>query len=114
MAKTIKLTLPYPPSANRYWRKTNRGGVYLSAEAKAYKRDVGLLCRKILLSGDLILTLDFYRPKKQGDLSNRIKVLEDALQGIYYEDDKQITEIHARRFEDKNNPRVEILITEKF
>ena len=29
----LRLTLPYPPSANRYWRH-NRGITHLSAEAR--------------------------------------------------------------------------------
>jgi Holliday junction resolvase RusA-like endonuclease len=53
-----------------------------------------------------------YRPRKAGDLSNRIKVLEDALNGIAWIDDKQIVEIHARREDDASNPRVEVRIEE--
>jgi Holliday junction resolvase RusA-like endonuclease len=33
------------------------------------------------------------------------------MQGIAYIDDNQITEMHAYRFEDKGNPRVEVEIT---
>lgn len=51
----IQLTLPYPPSANRYWRTRvitpNATGVpivstYVSADAKAFKEAVGWLARK--------------------------------------------------------------------
>jgi crossover junction endodeoxyribonuclease RusA len=105
-------TLPYPPSANRYWRKTNRGQVYLSSEAKEYKQLAKILVKRDLLKGDLVFTAHFYRPQKSGDLSNRIKVLEDALQAVCYEDDKQIVEIHAYRRDDKTNPRVEVEIRE--
>lgn len=49
----IQLTLPYPPSANRYWRTrviTPKVGVpivstYVSSEAKAFKESVGWLAR---------------------------------------------------------------------
>ena len=37
-----------------------------------------------------------------------MKVLLDSLTGVIWEDDSQIVEIHAYRYEDKNNPRVEI------
>jgi len=111
----MKLTLPYPPSANRYWRKGRNGRIYVSPDAEAYKNEVFFLSvsKKLeLFEGLLSVKFDFYRPLKSGDLSNRIKVLEDALQGICYKDDKQIVEIHARRFDDKSNPRVEVEIQE--
>jgi crossover junction endodeoxyribonuclease RusA len=111
----LKLTLPYPPSSNRYW-KVWRGRAVVSAEAKSYKQGVRLRAltegfRKPLAC-PLVLSLVVYRPRKAGDLSNRIKVLEDALNGIAWIDDKQIVEIHARREDDASNPRVEVRIEE--
>ncbi len=51
--KPITLTLPYPPSANRYWRSrviTPKGkdpivSTYVSSEAKQFKEAVGWLLR---------------------------------------------------------------------
>lgn len=113
-AKTAMLfTLPFPPSANRYWRKTRRGGIYVSDEAKTYRYNAAtaaLAAGVRPLAGDLALTVDFYRPRKSGDLSNRIKILEDALNGVAWKDDSQVAVIYARRFDDKDNPRVEVRI----
>lgn len=111
----LKLVLPYPPSTNRYW-KVWRGRAVISAEAKAYKQGVRLRALteglKKPLSGPVVLSLTIYRPRKAGDLSNRIKVLEDALNGIAFEDDSQVVEIHARREDDKDNPRVVVRVEE--
>lgn len=113
MIEEIKLTLPYPPSANRYWRKTKTGRVYISDEALTYRDEVNYRTLKVnALTGELKLTAKFYRPRKSGDLDNRIKILFDALQGNCFNDDKQIAEIHAYRFDDKQNPRVEVEIRE--
>lgn len=110
---SITLTLSFPPSANRYWRKTRTGTVYISGEAQAYREEVMLMTRKVKkLEGDLSLTARFYRPARRGDLDNRIKILLDALQKNCFKDDSQIAEIHAYRFEDKANPRVEVEITQ--
>jgi crossover junction endodeoxyribonuclease RusA len=113
----IKLTLPYPPSSNRYWRHSKSGRPYVSEDAKAFKEEVyyavPTAIRQRLLTFELIVTFRFYRPRKSGDLSNRIKILEDAMQGVVYKDDKQIVEIHAFRFEDKAQPRVEVEISGK-
>lgn len=102
----MHMVLPYPPSANRYWR-TFRGRTVVSAEAKAYKKDVSLKgC--IPFDGPVALTVRLYRPQKSGDLDNRLKVLCDALNGHAWHDDKQVEEIHAYRYDDKANPRVEV------
>lgn len=109
----IHLTLPYPPSANRLWRRQGRHMV-LSQEARDYKAEVAALAVMSVcepLDGDIEITLHVYRPRKSGDLSNRIKVLEDSLQGYAYVNDSQIVVIHAYRHDDKINPRVEVTIT---
>lgn len=107
----MKLTLPVPPSANRYWR-TFRGHSVVSAEAKAYKIDAAWMAKAAgitePLAGDVALTVRWYRERKSGDLSNRLKILEDALNGIAYNDDSQIVRIVAERYDDKRNPRVEV------
>jgi crossover junction endodeoxyribonuclease RusA len=109
-------TLPYPPSANAYWRSitiNGRGRVVVSKEAKTFKKAVSLALAGISpVGGPVCLTATFYRPRKRGDLDNGLKCLCDALKGIAYHDDEQITEIRASRKEDKLNPRVEISVTQ--
>jgi Holliday junction resolvase RusA-like endonuclease len=51
-----------------------------------------------------------YRPQKRGDLDNTLKILVDSMKGIIYHDDEQVTVIHAERYDDKKNPRVDLLI----
>lgn len=112
----ISLLLPYPPTANKYWRSIISKGrvmVLVSSKAKHYKRAIAIIAKarvKTPLVGSLVITLKLYRPRKIGDLSNLIKVLEDALQGVCYEDDNQIVEIHAYRHDEKSHPRVELTI----
>lgn len=107
----IKVTLPMPPSANRYWRTSRDGRVYVSDEAKTYKSRVRLDTAAEPLEGDLTITVKVYRAQKTGDLDNRLKVLFDALKGLAFSDDRQIAEIHAYRFEDKRDPRVEVEVS---
>ena len=106
------ITLPYPPSANVYWRVWN-GRVLLSREARSYKQKAALLAKSqgaTPIEGDVELRLSVFRPRRSGDLSNRIKVLEDALNGVAFVDDSQVVRIVANRFDDKSNPRVEVEI----
>ena len=64
-----------------------------------------------MLSGPVALELHVYRERRSGDLSNRIKIIEDALQGVLYENDSQVVELHAYLHEDRHAPRIEIEVT---
>ena len=110
----IKLTLPYPPSVNNLYA-TFGGRRIVSAKGRKFKSDIAVLARQQgakLLDGDLSVTFRVFRPKRIGDLDNRLKISQDALKGICFADDKQIIEIHAFRFDDKTNPRIEIDLKE--
>ena len=113
MARTL-ITLPYPPSANRYWR-VFRGHAVKSREARTYQENVATIAKRHGMkpvSGEVAVSIDVYRPAKRGDLDNTLKVAIDALKGFAYDDDKQVVELKARRFDDKKNPRIEVAVTE--
>lgn len=114
--RRIRLVLPYPPSANNYWRSITirgQGRVIVSAEARAYKAAVTALARGYHpLTGPLELLVRVYRPRRVGDLDNTLKVLADALKGACFEDDSQIERIRAERYDDKTDPRAELELTE--
>ena len=84
--------LPMPPSANRYWRHF-RGMMVVSDEARTYR---GVASMRAFATGlrpmdcPVALTLVFYLIRSDADVSNRIKILEDALNGVAYADDKQV------------------------
>jgi crossover junction endodeoxyribonuclease RusA len=114
---SLVMTLPEPPSSNRYWRKTNTGRVYLSADAKAYRqavRDACLLAQlgpfPVYHTQAIRLTARWYRGMKAGDLDNRSKQILDALNGLAYTDDKQIIELHLYRYDDRGSARLELTI----
>lgn len=97
--------LPYPISANRYWRNF-RGRMVVSSEAKAYKKQVAWAFSAFGLEpakGDVSLSIKLH-PKltKKGvasrticDLDNVLKVVFDALQGVLYLNDKQVKKLTA-------------------
>lgn len=104
------LILPFPPSANRYWRHA-QGRTYKSDDARNYQVAVGWQCQALGIAPHtcpVTVTVRLYRPAKRGDIDNSIKVLLDALNGHCYNDDAQIVELHAYRYDDKANPRVEV------
>lgn len=105
------LLLPYPPSTNRYWRNF-RGRMIRSTQAEAYKLIVEHRAKKAnipLHSGCVRVDMLLHPPRPKDwerrerkdanwvlglrriDLDNAMKVALDALQGIAFENDRQIT-----------------------
>jgi crossover junction endodeoxyribonuclease RusA len=137
---SIRLVLPYPVSANRYWRSfvprgASRAITCVSDEAKAYKQDVARLAalagiRKPIL-GRVRVQIDLYPHRPQDwakrarkdpdgwadtvqclDLDNARKVLNDALKNIAFEDDKWIkADAGAVHEPDEHGARVVVTIT---
>jgi Holliday junction resolvase RusA-like endonuclease len=104
----VRMQIPYPPSANKYWRCVNNV-MKVSAEARAYKNAIRMACiaqRLKPIVGTIHVFMDVYRPQKSGDLDNRIKVVLDAMKDYVFGDDDEIKLIAAKRFDDKINPRV--------
>jgi len=96
----LDLILPFPPSANRYWRHA-RGRTFLSKEAREYRSQIVTMVHIEPVQGQLVVRIDYYpSDKRRWDLDNRIKQLLDALQhaGVYH-DDGQICDLHAVRHE---------------
>lgn len=134
----IRLTLPYPISANRYWRPVKLGAhisIVPTKDAKQYREDVARLCfaQGVTkpIAGRVAVVLQLYphrpldwqkRQRQHGaawddtvqciDLTNAEKVLMDALNGRAFEDDKRVFRYQAERMEpDADGARVVITIT---
>lgn len=134
----IIMTLPYPISANRYWRTRVAGKLaitYVSAEAKAYKQDVAWRVKmagiKAPIVGRVAIGVQLYPNRPQDwekrmrrdpltwddtvqciDVDNANKVLFDSLKGVAIDDDKWVRRIIAERMEpDAAGARVVVTIT---
>ncbi len=98
-----KVLLPYPISANVYWRVSG-SRVYVSDKAIKYKQDVGYLYTNKIIHGVVRINMELHpKTNKDGsaskvriDLDNALKVTIDALKNIAFDDDKCIVEINAR------------------
>ena len=121
----IELTLPYPISANRYWRTYLPRGcsarvTTVSPEARAYQDRVRRVAREAgvhrPLTGRVAVSYVLYPKRPQDwkrrqkmnpsgwddsvqcmDLDNAQKVLFDAMEGIVYENDGLIRRIEGER-----------------
>jgi crossover junction endodeoxyribonuclease RusA len=113
--RMINLTLPYPPALNNLFATVN-GRRIKTERYLSYAADVEAICfqqRIRPIDGELVFTMRAFRPRRSGDLDNLPKAILDSLKGSAFHDDKQIVELHAFRFDDKSNPRVEVEIAGK-
>lgn len=133
----IELTLPYPISANRYWKAVTIPGRTMmvpSKEAKDYRERVGWIAKasgiRAPIAGRVALSIALYPQRPQDwarrarlnpmawdddvrciDLDNANKVLLDALKGVAIEDDKWVRRLTSERMEpDEQGARVVLRI----
>lgn len=139
MSNSVVIILPYPVSANQYWRSfvprgASRPVTTLSEEAKAYKKTAGWIAKKAGITNPLKgrvrvhvqlypkLPQDFARRAKTNpdywdddvrciDLDNARKVLYDALKGIVFDDDKWIWSDSAERMQPDGEARVVVTVS---
>jgi crossover junction endodeoxyribonuclease RusA len=133
----IILTLPYPLSANRYWRPVKLGAhisIVPTKEAKQFRADIAALCRsqgvRAPLAGRVHVDVKLYPARPQDwqrrmrvdgaawddtvrciDIDNANKVLLDALKDVAIEDDKWVRRLTSERMEPDGEARVVVTIT---
>jgi Holliday junction resolvase RusA-like endonuclease len=112
-----RLVLPYPVSVNRMYEAHKIGKfarVHLSKEAKRYQKLVEHITlatgQRRPIVGRVEMMIDLYRERNSGD-ADPLKLLFDCLEGVFYENDRQI-----RRYlpeimpDDPAFPRVELRV----
>lgn len=134
------LVLPLPPSVNRMYRSVAGARKGLVEAVNAYQsgpgtwRQVlaqlyvnvtvskeGKLWKKSALEwlnaqpletydGDVRMLVTWYLERWGSDTDNRLKPLQDVLEGWAFEDDKAIGELHVVRRKDKDNPRCVVVL----
>lgn len=132
----IVLTLPYPISANRYWRPVRIGQhitIVPTTEAKQYRKQVVEIVLQAgvvnPLRGRVAVDVQLFphrpldwvkRARKDPiswddtvqclDLDNANKVLLDSLKGAAIEDDKWVRRLRSERMEPDGEARVIVRI----
>lgn len=112
----MTLVLPWPPALNHLYRMVMVKGsprMLISARGRAYKEECGWEAKRQGArpqKGSLAVTMVLYRPQKRGDIDGFQKAVFDSVNGIAWEDDGQVEELHVYRRDDKLRPRVEMTI----
>jgi Holliday junction resolvase RusA-like endonuclease len=105
------LVLPVPPSANAIWRKAKRG-MYKIDSARQFEAQVSIIMQAFKvkpITGPCALSILWFRSARQGDTSNKIKALEDAVKNVLIEDDRHVAALRIERVEGCPTPHVRIM-----
>lgn len=116
-----RLVLPLPPSVNHSHVNVRHGRRLMRIRSEATKRfmaEAGWLARKWAMESGwkvpeagkkVILRMWMFWPdKRRRDQDNAIKLIQDALNGILWDDDRQVLPRVMDFSVDRENPRVEI------
>jgi Holliday junction resolvase RusA-like endonuclease len=109
----VQIIFGEPASKSNSRRMVRLGGVsrlIKSEKALNYSDVFKQQCRPLakLMTGDLRVTLHIYYASRRPDLDETL--ILDLMQGLIYENDRQVKERHAYWGLDPENPRAEILI----
>jgi Holliday junction resolvase RusA-like endonuclease len=62
-------------------------------------------------TGPMRLDIDFYmKTARLTDCDNLAKLVMDAIQGLVFENDSQVSDLHVRRFNRADEPRTEVSV----
>lgn len=129
----LKLTLPIPVSVNHCYGmrttsiRTRRGFRnipirYTTTDAKKWKENAGSIAMEQMNKTKFNFICDeqffmqirvWWLDLRHGDCSNTLKLLEDSLQGIVFNNDKNCLPQFLSSEIDKENPRLELSIFRK-
>ena len=109
---TYNITLPWPPSNNRYYRH-NRGRTHISAEGQAYRENVAML--DIGLAMPVKIRIECHMPdRRRRDLDNLQKAAFDALtKAGFWLDDAQVVDYRVVKMPVVKGGKLELTITEQ-
>jgi Holliday junction resolvase RusA-like endonuclease len=109
----VQIIFGEPASKSNSRRVVRFGGMsrlIKSEKALNYSDVFKQQCRQLgtLMTGDLRVTLRIYYASRRPDLDETL--ILDLMQGLIYENDRQVKERHAYWGLDPENPRAEIMI----
>jgi Holliday junction resolvase RusA-like endonuclease len=111
MKQTILGNCPSKSNCYKIIAINGRGSLAKAAALKEYENKFYIQCnhyRNANITGYFELYIDVFYQSERSDLDNSLKIVLDCLQQCKaIKNDNKCTKIVARKFLDKNNPRVE-------
>jgi len=119
LVSRFTIELPLPPSSNNiYYTDPRTNTRHLTKEAKSYKRSVEELLMKTgarhkAPAPPFSMHYHFrFKTRHKRDLSNGVKLAEDAIVKYLNTDDRYVYDLHLWKYIDKANPALVVEIRE--
>jgi crossover junction endodeoxyribonuclease RusA len=114
-----KYTIPGQPLVQERPRLGRHGNFYSPSSRDQKAVGTLLLAQRVAngrapLTGDLEMSAIFYyrkAGKRKYDLSNMVKFIEDAANGILYQDDNQIVSLFAKKIAVETGERTDVILS---
>lgn len=117
--QTLTMSIPVPPSVNHMYIHKKNGSKILTANAKAYIKELQHICKMSKKEQGwkqdrgavwYVMDLYFYFPdRRKRDSHNCLKLLMDSLEGMLFENDYYILPRIQYVTLDRERPRVEVV-----
>lgn len=106
-----------PISQNAVYKRAKNRRMFMTNEGKIFKDSIGwaakeVMTQKAIFKKDVQVNIVLYMPDRRIDPANVEKLLFDALEGIVYQNDRQVRIHYCEAVIDKNNPHINITISE--
>ncbi|NDV46246.1 RusA family crossover junction endodeoxyribonuclease [Paludibacter sp. 221] len=111
MVQTILGNCPSKSNCYKIVTIGGHGSLAKTSALKKYEDNFYIQCnlyRNVNITGYVELYIDVFYPSQRSDLDNSLKIVLDCLQKCKaIANDNKVVKIVARKFLDKNNPRIE-------
>ena len=89
-------------STNQSYKRTRTGILYKSTEAKTVQAAMALAAKRamrdrIMLEGPIEILLDYWFANRRPDLDGCIKPTLDSLEGVVYQNDRQVVRLSVAK-----------------
>jgi Holliday junction resolvase RusA-like endonuclease len=118
LKKSVSFIVDGNPIPKQSFRARGNGYGYTDPRVKAWQKLVADVASihmmgKDIMTGMVTIKFHFFLPdKRRKDWDNLSKCVSDALNGIVYKDDSQVTIAMIDKTYDKNKPGVYVLVVE--
>lgn len=113
----MEFTVFTPPvSVNHCYSQNKYGHRFMTDKGKTFKETIGWAANEAMrgekwsLDENYSVEISYYFAHDRSDIDGSNKLVLDALEGIMYENDRKVRELHCYKFLDKDNPRIKIIV----
>jgi Holliday junction resolvase RusA-like endonuclease len=111
----VMFSVPGPQVATNAAYRAGRGRYWMTDDGVEFKERIRFFARqamrgRIPYTGEVSVVLDLHYKTRRNDIDGPIKLILDALQGIAYPNDRQVSALTVYKRHDPTHPRTMIQV----